>query len=201
MASDINKTRMRDTRILVGALLLAVVLTEPALHEGSFLYELLRLAGYALLIACAIGRVYSTAFIGGIKNEKLITVGPYSMCRNPLYFYSLLGACGVGLLSGEIIPTVVVTGGFLFIYKNLISREEEFLSEKFGASFAAFKTGTPRLLPDVKKYSCPDELLFQPRFFNMAVRDAVWWFVPVPFYELIHALHHAGIIKPLFSLL
>ena len=192
---------MRDTRILVGVVLLAVVFTAPVLREGSFLNAIIRLAGYILLSACAIGRIYSTAFIGGVKNDKLVTAGPYSMCRNPLYFYSLLGAAGLGLLSGEIIPTAIITGGFLFIYNGLISREEGFLAEKFGQSFAAFKASTPRLLPDLKKYNCPDELPFQPRYFNMAVRDAAWWFVAVPFYELIHALQHAGIIKPLFALL
>ena len=201
MATDVNKTRMRDTRILVGSLLLIVIFTAPVLGEGSFLYQILRLAGYIMIIACAIGRIYCTAFIGGIKSEILVTFGPYSMCRNPLYFYSLLGAAGVGLLSGEIIPTVIITGGFFLIYKGLIDREEGFLSGKFAQSFAAFKAGTPRLLPDPKKYNCPDELVFQPRYFNKAVWDAVWWFAPLPFYELVHALHHAGIIKPLFSLL
>jgi protein-S-isoprenylcysteine O-methyltransferase Ste14 len=196
-----NQTRMRDTRILVGIILLAVVFTAPALREGSFPYEILRLAGYVMLAACAIGRIYSTAFIGGVKSEKLITVGPYSMCRNPLYFYSLLGAAGLGLLTGEIIPTVIITGGFLFVYKDLILREEEYLSEKFGQSFADYKASTPRLLPDLKKYNVPEELTFQPKYLNKAVWDAVWWFAPAPVYELIHALHHAHIIKPLFSML
>ncbi len=201
MAKDINKTRMRDTRILVGIILIAGFFTAPVMQTGSFAYEIFRLAGFILLTACAIGRIYSTAFIGGIKNEKLITVGPYAMCRNPLYFYSLLGAAGLGLMSAQIILFIFIFGGFLFIYDGLIKREEGFLAEKFGADFAAYKAGTPRLLPDIKKYTCPDELAFQPKYLNNAVWDALWWFAPVPLFELAHLLHNAGILKPLFSLL
>ena len=198
MAADINKTRMRDTRLLVLFLLLAVVFTQPVLHGWP--YQLLRLAGYFLLVVCAIGRMYSTAFIGGVKNAQLITIGPYAMCRNPLYFFSLLGAAGLGLLWGEIIPTMIVFFGFLLVYIKLIGREEAFLAEKFGESFAAFKASTPRLWPDFKRYTAPDELLFQPRYFNMAVRDAVWCFVPAPAYELISYLHHAHIIPTFLRL-
>ncbi len=199
MASDLNKTRMRDTRLLVLFLLLAVLFTTPVLH--GLPYELLRLAGYFLLVVCAIGRMYSTAFIGGVKNEKLITVGPYAMCRNPLYFFSLTGAAGLGLLWGEIIPTLVIFIGFLLVYIRLIGREEAFLAEKFGADFTAFKQSTPRLWPDFKRYNAPDELLFQPRYFNMSVRDAVWWFVPAPVFELVSHLHHAHVIPTFLRLL
>lgn len=199
MARDINKTRMRNTRILMAIVLLMTFFTSPVIPEGSFVYLASKLTGFILLTACAIGRIYSTAFIGGAKNEKLMTAGPYSMCRNPLYFYSLLGAAGVGLMSVQVTSFIIIFGGFLWIYSDLIKREEEFLLQKFGAVFDTFRTTTPRLLPNIKKYTCPPELVFQPRYLNMAVRDAVWWFAAVPLFELAHMLQQAGIIKPLFS--
>ncbi|MFH1158073.1 MAG: isoprenylcysteine carboxylmethyltransferase family protein [Pseudomonadota bacterium] len=201
MARDINRTRMRDTRVLVGIVLLAGFFTSPVLREESFAYEAVRLAGYILLCVCTVGRIYSTTFIGGTKNEKLVISGPYSMCRNPLYFYSLLGVAGLGLMSGQAITLAIVFGGFLLVYVRLIKREEAFLSEKFGKDFAAFKASTPRLLPNIRKYVCPDELVFQPRYLTMAVWDSLWWLAPPPLFELARLLHHAGIIKPLFFLL
>ena len=201
MARDINRTRMRDTRILVSIVLLAGIFTSPVMREWSFACEVIRLTGYVLLIACMVGRIYSTAFIGGIKNKKLVTFGPYSMCRNPLYFYSLLGAAGLGLMSCQLITLTIVFGGFLFVYTKLIKREETFLSEKFGDEFTVFKAATPRLIPDIKKYVCPDKLVFQPKYLTMAVRDSIWWLVPPPLFEMIHSLHNAGIIKPIFFLL
>jgi protein-S-isoprenylcysteine O-methyltransferase Ste14 len=200
MAINLNKKRMRDTRILVALVLVAAFLTAPVIAEGTWLNDFLKLAGFICLTACAIGRIYSTAFIGGVKNEKLMTVGAYSMCRNPLYFYSLVGAAGIGLMSGQIISLIIVFGGFLFIYDGLIKREEEFLTEKFGQDFTDFKARVPRLLPDPKKYNCPDELLFQPKYLNYAIRDAIWWFAPVPVFSLITHLHSAGILHPLFRM-
>jgi protein-S-isoprenylcysteine O-methyltransferase Ste14 len=200
MAKNINKKRMRDTRILMGIVLLTGFFTVPVLQEGTWAYELFRLTGYILLTTCAIGRIHSTAFIGGIKNKTLTTVGPYSMCRNPLYFYSLLGAAGVGLMSGEIILVVILVVGFMFIYDQLIDREEEFLSQKFGDEFESYKTRTPRLIPDPAKYTCPAELVFQPRYLNNAIWDALWWFAPVPLFELARLLQHAGLLKPMFSI-
>jgi protein-S-isoprenylcysteine O-methyltransferase Ste14 len=200
MAVALNKNRMLASRVLVVIVLLAAFLTNPVIPEGSVVYELFRLAGYVLLTACAIGRIYSTAFIGGIKNKQLVTAGPYSTMRNPLYFYSLLGAAGVGLMSVQITSFVIIFGGFLFIYDGVIRREEGFLAEKFGKDFADYKSRVPRLLPKIGQFTAPDELVFQPKFLTFAVRDAIWWFAPVPVFALARYLHHAGIIKPLFSL-
>ena len=201
MARNINKTRMRDTRILVGIVFFAVFFTSPVIQEGSFTYDAARLTGYILLCVCAIGRIYSTTFIGGVKNEILVTSGSYSMCRNPLYFYSLLGAAGLGLMSVQIVTFAIVFGGGLFIYTRLIKREEAFLSEKFGSKFADFKAATPRLLPNIKKHVYPDKLTFQPKYLIMAIQDSIWWLIAPPLFEIAHSLHQAGIIKPLFSLL
>jgi len=201
MVRDINKTRMRDTRILVSIVLLAGICTSPVIREWAFACETVRLIGYILLCACVLGRIYSTAFIGGVKNEKLVTFGAYSMCRNPLYFYSLLGAAGLGLMSCQLITFTIVFGGFLFVYAKLIKREEAFLSEKFGNEFTIFKAATPRLIPNIKKYACPDKLVFKPKYLSMAIRDSIWWLVPPPLFEMIHSLHNAGIIKPIFFLL
>jgi protein-S-isoprenylcysteine O-methyltransferase Ste14 len=200
MAAEINKNRMLVSRILVGLILLAAFVATPVVPEGSAIYELCKLAGYALLTACAIGRIYSTAFIGGIKNKQLVMVGPYSACRNPLYFYSLLGAAGVGLMAVQITSTIIIVAGFLLIYDGLIKREEQFLADKFGKDFAEYKSRVPRLWPKFSQFTMPEELLFQPRYFTYAVWDAIWWFVPVPLFELAKYLQHADIIKPWFAI-
>lgn len=200
MAKDLNKTRMRDSRILLGFALVVALLTRPAALSCSGLDETMEVFGFLLLTACAIGRIYSTLFIGGIKREQLVTIGPYAMCRNPLYFYSLLGAAGIGLMSREFTLFLLLTGGFYAIYYGLIRREEEFLSEKFGADFSAFCASTPRLLPNFGKFSAPDEVVFQPRFVNNAVWDAIWWFAAVPVFEVIQYVHDKGILKPFFTL-
>lgn len=201
MAAQLNKSRMLASRILMVFVLLLGFLTAPSVEAGSAVYEMSRLAGYLLLAACAVGRIYSTAFIGGVKNKHLVTEGAYAACRNPLYFYSLLGAAGIGLLSVQVTSFVLLFGGFLWIYSGLISREEEFLAEKFGKEFADYKARVPCLLPRFKKVKMPEELLFQPRYFTFAVWDAIWWFAPFPFFELSRVLQQAGVFKPLAVLI
>lgn len=199
MAVALNKNRMLGSRVLMGMVLLAAFFTTPVIPPDSTLSQFGRLAGFILLTACAIGRIYSTAFIGGLKNRQLVQVGPYATVRNPLYFYSLLGAAGVGLMSGQVISFVILLGGFSFIYDGLIRREERFLAEKFGAEFAEYKMRVPRLLPKIGQFTAPEELLFQPKFLTFAVWDAIWWFAPAPVFELARYLHQSGLVQPLFS--
>jgi len=197
MAVAINKNRMLMSRVLMILILLVSFITAPAVAVNSAPYYLMKALGFILLIFCAIGRIYSTVFIGGVKNKNLMREGPYSACRNPLYLYSLMGAAGMGLVSTHISYFLILFFGFLFIYRGLIKREEEFLSEKFGDSFAQYKKEVPRLLPKCSALKYPEEMLFQPRYLNNAIKDAIWWFVPLPFYELIEYLHSSGIIDPL----
>jgi protein-S-isoprenylcysteine O-methyltransferase Ste14 len=196
MARNINKTRMRDTRLLMALTVLVGVFADTWIKDRELLRVIFTMTGLLLAAACAIGRVYTTAFIGGAKNEKLMTYGPYSLCRNPLYFFSLLGAAGIGLMSCSVLAFALIMGGFIFIYDGLITREEEFLAEKFGSEFEAFKARTPRLVPSFRNYNCPDELVFQPRYLNFSIRDAVWWFAALPLFEIARA---AG-VKPLLTL-
>ena len=45
---------------------------------------------------------WSSLYIAGRKGRELVTVGPYSTCRNPLYFFSIVGAAGMGAQSGSL---------------------------------------------------------------------------------------------------
>jgi protein-S-isoprenylcysteine O-methyltransferase Ste14 len=200
MAKSLNKTRMRDTRLLIALTIVTAILCKTQFPDDTATHETMDLAGYVLVTVCAIGRIYTTAFIGGIKNEQLITWGPYSLCRNPLYFFSLCGAAGIGLMSTSITAAIIVFAGFLAIYHDLIAREEEFLSTKFGKVFAEYKARVPRLLPSFAHYECPDEVTFQPRFLTKAVADAVWWFAPLPLFELAEILQEKGLITPVMRL-
>lgn len=196
MAVALNKKRMLISRIIIGIVLLLVLFTEPVLSRDSLFYAVCELVGYALLIACVVGRIYSTAFIGGLKNKNLVTEGPYSVCRNPLYFYSLLGMAGVGMLTAQLVPFVLLVGGFFLMYQTVIRREEKFLSEKFSKTFEEYRAQVPRFWPKFSLFKVPEELVFQPKYFTYAVWDAVWWFIPIPLFFAMDYLHDIGVIKP-----
>src|SRR3954469_5447769 len=55
------------------------------------------LLGFALVTTATLRRLWSLAFISGHKNASLVQDGPYSCTRNPLYFFSAIGALGLGI--------------------------------------------------------------------------------------------------------
>ena len=69
------------------------------------------ISGVLFLIGCAlvgiaiVGRLWCAQYIAGYKDNTLVREGPYSMCRNPLYFFSFLGTIGVGLCTESLTLT------------------------------------------------------------------------------------------------
>lgn len=65
----------------------------------------------------------------------LITEGPFSVVRNPLYFGSFLAMAGVALATGSVTFLAVMFVAFCFYYRVTVKREESFLEAKFGARY------------------------------------------------------------------
>jgi hypothetical protein len=91
MARSLNGNRIRDTRIALILCFSLVILTKQLFSVHTALHEIFDILGYLLVAACAIGRVYCTAFLGGHKNTALITYGPFSISRNPTLFLLVPG--------------------------------------------------------------------------------------------------------------
>ena len=101
----IKKKRVLFTKIfalLIGAMLLF----SGSRWEDIRLYStILFTAGVIMVGIATMGRVWCNLYICGYKSGKLITEGPYSMCRNPLYFFSLIGGIGIGLVTMSLTHT------------------------------------------------------------------------------------------------
>ena len=74
-----------------------------------------------------------TRTTGPVGGTYLITRGPYSYVRNPLYLGNMLIYFGFGIMSQALfpwLPTIALVY-FLFQYSLIVSLEEEFLMSKF----------------------------------------------------------------------
>lgn len=198
MARDLNKNRMLGSRIAVLTAVLVVLFSKQYWTEESPYHELFEMIGITLTSLCALGRVYSTAFLGGLKNETLITHGIYSVLRNPLYFFSLMGITGIALMSNHLIVMVGLPLFFLFLYHGLIKREQGFLRSAFGEEYETYSHGTPALIPNFSNFNVPDALTINPRYLTKSVFDAVWWFSALPIIELAEYLQESGFVPTLF---
>jgi protein-S-isoprenylcysteine O-methyltransferase Ste14 len=90
---------------------------------------------------------------GKVYAEELVTTGIFSHCRNPLYVGNILMLLGVGVLSNSLLYVAVIMPLFLVIYQAIVLAEENFLRNKFGASFDQYCSRVNRWIPSLKGIS------------------------------------------------
>jgi len=105
----IEKLRIYLSQIFA-VFLLVTVCVSSSLWEGSvpLISTTLFFLGAIMVSIASLGRLWCSVYIAGYKTDHLVTSGPYSMCRNPLYFFSLIGALGVGFASENVLIPFLV---------------------------------------------------------------------------------------------
>src|SRR6188768_3644020 len=121
---------------LIGVLLFApigtvVLLSAPAVPEGSPLEHLLNVGGWLAFLAYAALRIWATLYVGGRKDRELQTDGPYSVCRNPLYLGSFAFAVALACFLQSIVFSVVLLPAVLLYLQYVVRAEEHFLELRF----------------------------------------------------------------------
>jgi protein-S-isoprenylcysteine O-methyltransferase Ste14 len=177
-----------------------VLLSMSSAHDDTFAAPILLLLGLLLVGIATVGRLWCSLYISGYKDSQLITSGPYSLCRNPLYFFSLLGFAGVGFATETVTLGIVLTLLVLVAYPSVIAREEAVLSAKFGAEFERYCATTPRLLPRFGGFVEPETYTVNPRLFRRTMGDVVWFIWLIGIIELVEALHELHVVEPLIRI-
>ncbi len=198
MAKSLNKNRMLGSKVAIALTIGTVFLSRQYWPEETPYHEIFELTGTVLVALCAIGRIYATAFLGGFKNEMLVTHGIYSIMRNPLYFFTLLGVTGVALMSNHLSVIIGLPLFFVILYSGLIQREQAFLQEKFGDEFLAYKKKTRALIPNFSHYTAPQVIEINPRYIGKAFMDAIWWLMALPLIEFSEYLQEHHILPTFF---
>lgn len=140
------------------------------IFPGSF--EPLRFTlGLMLVLAGQLLRFWAAGFIPKYRTEVigapvLVTWGPYKWVRNPLYAGNAVMGLGWSLMvSWGWVGAFVAA--FLLLYSLIvIPAEEDFLSEKFGDSYAEYKRMVPPLFPWPRggfPAPSPEEKPFDPK--------------------------------------
>ena len=140
------------------------------------------------------GRIWSKIYIAGYKSQALVTEGPYSMCRNPLYLCSAVGIMGIGLATCTItIPAVLATAFFVY-FAVIIADEEKRLAAMHGAEFEAYRARTPRIIPDFSRLREPARYVICPRSLRRHLADVIWFPVIVAAIHVGVHLHDRGLL-------
>jgi len=140
--------------IYAGCALVAVVLhyVYPLAWPSDYWKLILMLAGLALLIVAVMidvaairaFRRHKTTILPHRGASALITDGPFSYSRNPIYLGNTFLVFGAGLLFGVawLLPAAFV--GAALTLKLAIEREERHLAAKFDEEWQRYKFRTHR---------------------------------------------------------
>lgn len=199
LADFVSSNRILVSTYFAIAFFLLLVLTESA-QNGSIISSLLFLTGLVLVGVAMVGRLWCSLYISGYKNSELITSGPYSMTRNPLYFFSFLGFVGIGLATETLSFSFAFVLMFWLTYPSIIKREEEFLRSKFGDAFTDYCARTPCFLPNLKALREPESYVVNPKLFRRTMGDVLWFIWLVAIIELVKALHEYQFLTPIIRL-
>lgn len=166
---------------------------------NHWLSTVLRLCGIALVSTAALGRMWCALYISGRKSQELVTAGPYSLCRHPLYLFNLVGFIGVAMLAESMVAAALLATAFAILYPSVIASEERILRSRF-EEFDAYRASTPALLPRLSGYNTPLLWTVEVRAFVRNAADSVWFPLLGIAVEFLDIAHSNGWIRGLFPL-
>jgi len=198
--SFVEKKRKVFSWLLAIALGFVVLFSRSAWEEQFLISDLFFVTGIVLVGAAMAGRLWCSLYLCGYKTDTLVIVGPYSVCRNPLYFFSLLGGIGIGLTTETLIITLIIVVSFALYYPLVIRAEEKKLQKLHGEDYERYAAKTPRFWPSSANLYEPQEYTVKPRIFRKQILDSLWFVWIVGILELVEALHEYNLIPCVFKL-
>ena len=144
--------------------------------------------GWLLFLAGALFRWWGMLYISGRKDKQVISSGPYSMCRHPLYVGTFL----LGLSFVAFLQSAVLLVGFLIaavVYLGItLPREERRLVDMYGDAYRQYQRSVPRFVPNFTNHSSPETIAVNLSGLQAElIRAARWASLPL----LAHLLWHA----------
>jgi protein-S-isoprenylcysteine O-methyltransferase Ste14 len=189
-------------RAVVAGLLifLAIILIFGRSVQPEIIHDRIQTYGVVLIMLGIGGRLWSILYIGGRKSREIVKAGPYSITRNPLYLFSSIAAAGVGAQMGSYVATLGLAVLCTAAFHIVIMREERYLLERMGVSYAHYLAEVPRFFPNVRLYTGQKNVSFKPEVLRNTLLDGLLFFISIPFFELVEVGQTKGLIPVLFSL-
>ena len=153
-----EKSADRWVPILSGIIWLAdivvCVLDIVILQHGRYSLTYVGIAGVALFLAGlglyevarrTLGKLFSEV-VRILPEHKLITSGPYSLIRHPIYLGEILFAFSIPMIANSLYSFVIMLVT-IPILLNRIRIEEKILVSRFGQEYLEYTHKTKKLIP------------------------------------------------------
>ena len=167
-------------RAVIGIAILAPFAVAGLFHtplgEGRpWLQLALDSLGWASFVAGASLRIWATLYIGGHKGKQLVTEGPYSICRNPLYLGIFFLVLSVAFFLGSPLLAIGVSFALTAYLWTTVASEERRLAERQGETFRQYCEQVPRFWPRWRLLHAGDKLEVDLRSLRLEAFRALRW--------------------------
>lgn len=198
MQVSLTRVRLIVSR-LFGLLMLSLLVFGSSYWSSTPLFDqTLFVAGVLIAVLGFCGRLWCLSYIVGRKKRVLIQEGPYSLCRHPLYFFSLVGGIGLGLCTETLTAPLLFTLAFALYYPHVIRTEEKFLSDRF-PEYEEYKKRVPLFFPS-RSHFFEGEAMVSAAAFRREILAAGGFLLFIGLFELLEALHHTQLLPTYFLL-
>ena len=172
------------------------LLSKPNIREDQLADFWLDVAGCVALGAGVLIRLWATRSIAGRKAREVVSEGPYSLCRNPLYWGTLLIAVGACLFLKSWTFAVISLGPILLYPLAVVPAEERYLRNKLGQPYLDYCNRVPRWWPRLSGYQpSPTTAASSAAARAEAIRSVWWVLIPVLCNALCWLRDQPGLLK------
>ncbi|MGE3064499.1 MAG: isoprenylcysteine carboxylmethyltransferase family protein [Hyphomicrobiaceae bacterium] len=197
----VQRWRKRVLAMLLG-FTAVVILFISSVWRASYplFYFGIESLGMVMIATCIMGRTWCTLYIGGRKKGELVQDGPYSVVRNPLYVFSLIGIAGIGAQVGSLVTMVVLPAIAWVVFRLVVGEEEKFLADAFGDSYREYCARVPRFLPDLSLWHDVGRLIVNPQTVARTFFESSLFLIAIPVGDLADWLQAIHVLPVLFYL-
>jgi len=186
---------------VAGLLGLALLMASAPMSPESYLWhESIERIGVLLVLIGVIGRTWCSMYIGGSKLRHLVTEGPYSITRNPLYMFSAIATFGLGAQLGSMVFALLSAAATIAIFLLVIGHEERALAERFPAEYSLYKAQVPRFVPDFGGWQDAETISVRPALVYRTFWDATLFLFAIPVLKVLESVREALLTAPIFRI-
>jgi len=166
--------------VLLGPAALVSTFSTPLVSNSSWWGLAARTAAWTTFLAGAGLRFWATLYLGGRKEDALVSDGPYSVLRHPLYLGSLLIGLSAGLFLQSPLFELALAVVFVIYTGSTIPIEESVLRSRYETEFEEYIQRVPRLWPAWRQFHTPPQLMVDVQALrNEAARATRWVWIPI----------------------
>ena len=168
--------RMWMTGVSLIAGLVVTALNRPLQISSSGLSWTITLLGWTLLCAGAAIRVWASTYICARKSRDVVRTGPYSICRNPLYWGTFLMTAAFPLLIKSPTLAIAMLPPILLYLFAVVPVEESVMSQRHGTDYASYCAAVRRWWPNFGGYVKGEPLDAGSIGYGRECLRLIWWF-------------------------